>query len=80
MPSLLTTLQVSELLKAFPSAFYIMSGSHQTFTFSLHFHSLQLDVPIMKQTGIDIETGQAVKIAVTPELLNTTAVIKKKTG
>jgi hypothetical protein len=35
---------------------------------------LQLDAPIMKQTGIDIETGQSVKIAVTPELLNTTNV------
>jgi hypothetical protein len=38
----------------------------------------QLDIPIMKNTGINIETGQASHIVVQPTLMNTTAAAKRR--
>ena len=38
----------------------------------------QLDIPIMKQTGINIAPGQAIQISVIPTLLNITIGAKKR--
>lgn len=38
----------------------------------------QLDIPIMKNTGINIETGQASYIVVVPTLMNTTLGAKRR--
>ena len=38
----------------------------------------QLDIPIMKNTGFNIETGQASYIVVVPTLMNTTAASKRR--
>lgn len=38
----------------------------------------QLDIPIMKHSGIQIETGQSVQIAVTPSLIDTTYPCKRR--
>ncbi|XP_059078307.1 uncharacterized protein LOC131876825 [Tigriopus californicus] len=38
----------------------------------------QLDIPIMKHSGVQIETGQSVQIAVTPSLIETTNPCKRR--
>jgi hypothetical protein len=38
----------------------------------------QLDIPIMKNTGVNIETGQTNHIVVTPTLMNTTKAAKRR--
>ena len=39
-----------------------------------------LDIPIMKQTGISVEPGQSVNIAITPSLIDTTKAVKRRFG
>ena len=38
----------------------------------------QLDIPIMKNTGININTGQASQIVVVPQLMNTSMAAKRR--
>ena len=51
-----------------------LSGS-EGFVLSVLHH---LDIPIMKQTGINVEVGQSIKVAVTPKLTTTTAAARRR--
>ena len=37
-----------------------------------------LDIPILKHSGLSIETGQSVRLAVTPSLVDTTMACKRR--
>lgn len=50
------------------------SGSEGFVIAMLH----HLDIPIMKHTGIQIQTGQSVQVAVTPTLVDTTQPCKRR--
>jgi hypothetical protein len=51
-----------------------LSGTEGFVISILHHH----DIPIMKHTGIQISTGQSVSVAVTPTLLDTTSICKRR--